>query len=123
MILITFVKRINGIDSFPVKHLTLFKKHNEECALRVGINRAKGSCNAYLNTYRLLSDFIQYGYKVTDAVIKRLDVSFSKAFEVYSREERKQTLYHIRLYIPNVWYENTIIMVFYITIVNHNFVS
>lgn len=78
-----------GIDPSPVKLLSLFKKHNEEYALRVGINRAKGSYKAYLNTYRLLSGFIQYEYKVTDVVIKRLDVSFIKAFEVYSREERK----------------------------------
>lgn len=78
-----------GIDPFPVKLLILFKKHNEEYALRVGINRAKGTYKAYLNTYRLLSGFIQYEYKVADVVIRQLDVSFIKAFAVYLREQHK----------------------------------
>jgi integrase len=74
-----------GIASAQATLLGLFREHNEEYALRVGVNRTAGTFYEYKNTYRILSGFIETKYKVSDMAIKALDSSFIEAFDMYLR--------------------------------------
>lgn len=79
-----------GIAAAQVTLLKLFREHNEEYALRVGVNRAQITHYQYCNTCRLLSKFIRYKYKVSDVAVKSLDCSFIEAFDVYLRVNERQ---------------------------------
>lgn len=65
--------------------LKLFREHNENYALRVGVNRAASTFYQYRNTYCLLSKFIESKYKVSDITVKSLDKLFKENFHQYLR--------------------------------------
>lgn len=88
-----------GIAAAQMTLLKLFREHNEEYALRVGVNRTKGTFYEYKNSYGLLSTFIKEKYKVTDVAIKSLDYSFIETFDFFLRINRKQKPNTIRGHI------------------------
>lgn len=79
-----------GIAAAQTTLLGLYREHNEEYALRVGVNRAVSTYYQYCNTYRLLSEFINVKYKVSDVAVKSLDCSFIEAFDYHLRVNEKQ---------------------------------
>ncbi|MFT4224142.1 phage integrase SAM-like domain-containing protein, partial [Dysgonomonas sp.] len=79
-----------GIASAQATLLGLFTGHNQEYALRVGVNRTAGTFYEYKNTYRIVSGFIKAKYKVSDVAVKALDSSFIEAFDLHLRTVLKQ---------------------------------
>lgn len=79
-----------GIAAAQASLLKLYREHNEEYALRVGVNRTQSTYYQYCNTYRLLSKFIRCKYKVSDVAVKSLDCSFIEAFDYFLRVNEKQ---------------------------------
>lgn len=79
-----------GITAAQTTLLKIFQEHNDEYALRVGVNRAATTYYQYKNTYRLLSLFIQYKYRVTDVAVKSLDYAFIEGFNNWLRFIEKQ---------------------------------
>jgi integrase len=90
-----------GIASAQATILKIFEEHNDEFALRVGVNRSESSHYHYWNTCRKLSEFIRFKYKVSDIPVKSLDFMFIESFDSYLRVERKYKpvtiLGHIKL--------------------------
>ena len=76
-----------GLSDSQNKLLELFREHNEEYALRVGVNRTLGTFDKYRNTHRLLTEFILYKYKSSDVVIKSLTPVFVESFHAYLRDQ------------------------------------
>lgn len=81
-----------GIASAQVTLLGLFREHNDEYALRVGVNRVESSFYQYKNTYALLSQFVSRKYKVSDVAVKSLDASFIEAFDLFLRVEKRHQI-------------------------------
>lgn len=86
---------LQGIAAAQTTLLKLFEEHNEEFALRIGVNRTANTYYEYLNTYRILAEFINFKYKVSDVPIKSLDISFVESFDLWMRVEKK--------YMPNTF--------------------
>lgn len=78
-----------GMAEKQVTLLGLFREHNEEYALRVGVNRAANTLYLYWHTFHFVEEFIKVRYKVSDIPFKALDESFVEAFELYLRIDRK----------------------------------
>ena len=79
---------LDGIDSKETDLLKLFRKHNEEYLLRVGVDRAKGTYIKYLRSHDRLLDFIRYKYGKDDVSLCSLTLSFIESYEYYLRIER-----------------------------------
>lgn len=87
----TDVKNVfQGIAAAQETLLKLFREHNDEYALRVGVNRAAGTYYHYKNVYRLVSQFIKFRYKVSDVTLKSLDCTFIENFDYYLRVDQRQ---------------------------------
>lgn len=69
--------------------MKLFAEHNEEYALRVGVNRAVSTCYQYTNTYRHLATFLKDKYRLSDMPIKQLDENFIEDFDMYMRTVKR----------------------------------
>lgn len=78
-----------GMAEKQVTLLGLFREHNEEYALRVGVNRAVSTLYQYRHTFRFVEEFLKVRYRVSDIPFKALDESFVEAFELYLRIDRK----------------------------------
>ena len=78
-----------GMAEKQVTLLGLFREHNGEYALRVGVNRSVSSFYQYKHTLRLVTEFLKARYKVSDMPFKALDESFIESFELYLRIDRK----------------------------------
>ena len=78
-----------GMAEKQVTLLGLFREHNEEYALRVGVNRAASTLYQYRHTLRFVTEFLKAKYRVSDMPFKALDEPFVEAFELYLRIERK----------------------------------
>ena len=85
-----------GIASAQATLLKLFEEHNDQYALRVGVNRAANSYYQYQNTYRLLSVFIQTKYKVSDVSVKSLDMLFIENFNTFLKINQQQKVNTIK---------------------------
>lgn len=78
-----------GIASAQATILRVFREHNDEYALRVGVNRTESTYYHYRNTCRILAEFIRFKYKVSDVPVKSLDYMFIESFDTYMRMELK----------------------------------
>ena len=65
--------------------MKLFEEHNEEYALRVGVNRAVNTYYQYKNTYRHLAVFLKDKYHLSDMPVKQIDGNFIEDFDMYMR--------------------------------------
>ena len=88
-----------GIAAAQTTLLGLFVGHNEDYALRVGVNRAATTYYQYRNTLRYLTSFIASKYKVSDVTLKSLDCTFVEAFDFYLRVDHRQKPNTIRGHI------------------------
>lgn len=80
--------RFQGIAEVQVKLLELFQEHIDCYAMRVGINRTQATYYQYCHTYKLCAEFIKSKYKMSDVIIKQLDIDFIKAFNEYLRTKK-----------------------------------
>ena len=69
--------------------MKLFAEHNEEYALRVGVNRSATSYYHYTNTYRHLATFLKDKYHLSDMPVKQLDENFIEDFDMYMRTVKR----------------------------------
>ena len=74
-----------GIASVQMTLLRLYRIHNEEFALRVGVNRAKHSYELYMQYYRKLEEYLREKKKVSDIPLKQLDENFMEEYDTYLR--------------------------------------
>lgn len=72
-----------GIEIQQQMFLELFKKHNEDVAKLVGINKSKATLQKYEVTRKHLTTFIKEKYNRSDIGIKEIDYLFITDFEVY----------------------------------------
>ncbi|MDR1339935.1 MAG: site-specific integrase [Prevotellaceae bacterium] len=82
---------LEGRGQKEIYLLKLFKEHNEEFSLRVGVDKAKGTYVKYCRSYDRLSDFIQYKYDTKDFMLHRLTLSFIEDYDFYLRNDRNMT--------------------------------
>ena len=69
--------------------MKLFTEHNEEYALRVGVNRSVTSYYHYTNTYRHLATFLKDKYRLSDMPVKQMDENFIEDFDMYMRTVKR----------------------------------
>ncbi|KAA6320196.1 Tyrosine recombinase XerC [termite gut metagenome] len=83
---------LNGIGKKATNLLELFREHNEEFKLRVGINRVFETYEQYCYSYRLLSKFIRLRYHVDDMALCQLNYHFIDAYDFYLRVDKRMTV-------------------------------
>jgi integrase len=76
---------IKGFNKKATMLLQLFQEHNEEYALRVDKDRAKGSYECYVRYRKNLAAFIHEKYGLDDYEISRLRLTFMEEYEFYLR--------------------------------------
>ena len=91
-----------GIAASQATLLKHFEEHNEQYALRVGVNRAVSTYYQYGNTYRQLSMFIKEQYKVSDVPVRSLDMLFIENFNTFLKINQKQKVNTIRGHINRI---------------------
>jgi site-specific recombinase XerD len=80
---------LEGVGQKETYLLKLFREHNEEFLLRVGVDKAKGTYIKYRRSCDRLSDFIRYRFDSEDFLLHRLTLSFIEDYDFYLRNERK----------------------------------
>lgn len=89
----TDVKSVfQGIAATQATILRSFKEHNEEYALRVGVNRAATTYTQYKITLVHLTNFVKSRYKVSDIALKQLDITFIENFYIYLKIELRHKI-------------------------------
>jgi len=81
----------NALDGTGKKEtflLKLFREHNEEFQLRVGVDKAEGTFIKYKRSYDRLSDFIRYKFNMEDVGLGSLSLTFIEDYDFYLRVER-----------------------------------
>ena len=78
-----------GIAAVQMTLLKLFKSHNEELALCVGVNRTQNTYLIYDKVYRGLEKYIHSKKKVSDVPLKQLDMMFIEEYDLYLKIECK----------------------------------
>ena len=76
-----------GIASVQMTLLRLYRIHNEEFALRVGVNRSDSSYYQYTLKYRRLEEYIKTRKHVSDIPLKQLDMNFIEEYDLYMQKE------------------------------------
>jgi site-specific recombinase XerD len=79
---------LEGIGRKETYLLKLFKEHNEEYKLRVGVDRSEDTYIKYQRSYDRLLDFIRYKYENEDFLLRRLTLSFIEDYDFYLRNDR-----------------------------------
>ncbi|KAA6337179.1 Tyrosine recombinase XerC [termite gut metagenome] len=82
---------LNGTGKKTINLLELFREHNEEFKLRVGVNRVWETYEQYCHSYRVLTKFICLRYNVEDMALIQLDYHFIDAYDFYLRVDRRMT--------------------------------
>lgn len=86
---------LNGVGTKATNLLQLFREHNEEFKLRVGINRVYDIYCVYLLTYKHLKNFIQQRYQMDDIALCQLNQRFIDDFDFYLRVDKRMTAYTV----------------------------
>ena len=86
---------LNGVGAKATNLLQLFREHNEEFKLRVGVNRVYDTYYLYLLTYKHLANFIQQRYLMNDIALCQLNQRFIDDFDFYLRVDKRMTAYTV----------------------------
>jgi site-specific recombinase XerD len=78
-----------GIGAKATHLLQLFREHNEEFKLRVGVNRVRETYEQYVHSYRVLEKFLQLRYNMNDIALIELDYRFIDTYDFYLRVDKK----------------------------------
>ena len=71
--------------------MKLYREHNEECRLRVGVDISKATYIRYRLSYNRLSEFLRYTYKTEDMMLQRLTFSFIEEYDFYLRHTKNMS--------------------------------
>lgn len=82
---------LNGIGKKATGLLELFREHNEEFKLRVGVNRVKETYEQYLYSYKVLAKFLWLRFQVEEIALNQLTHSFIDAYDFYLRVDKRLT--------------------------------
>ncbi len=82
---------LNGIGKKATSLLELFREHNEEFKLRVGVNRVKVTYEYYCHSCRILEAFLKLRYHTDDIALYQLSHRFIDAYDFYLRVDRRMT--------------------------------
>ena len=69
--------------------ISIFKKHNERCEKRIGIDMAAGTVERYRTCLKHTQDFIKIQYNLKDLPLNKINHQFIIDFEHYFRTIRK----------------------------------
>ncbi len=72
-----------GVELKQQMLLEMFKKHNEDVAKLVGINKSKATYQKYEVARKRLSNFVKEKYHLNDIALKEINHLFLMDFEVY----------------------------------------
>ena len=78
-----------GVNRKAVGLLELFREHNEEFKLRVGVNRTQVTYAQYLHSYRVLENFIKLRYQKEDIPLMQLNHPFIDAYDFHLRVDKR----------------------------------
>ena len=78
-----------GIISSQEMLLSIFREHNDEYKMRIGVNIARKTWQQYDNSLKHLARFIQVKYNVSDLSFRQLDYLFIENFAFFLRIDRK----------------------------------
>lgn len=84
----TVKNALNGIGKKASGLLELFREHNEDFKLRVGVNRVKDTYEQYLHSYRVLENFLWVRFQVKDIALNQLTHSFIDAYDFHLRVDK-----------------------------------
>lgn len=82
---------LNGVGRKATGLLELFREHNEEFKLRVGVNRVKDTYEYYLYSYKMLAKFLWLRFQVEEIALNQLTHSFIDAYDFYLRVDKQLT--------------------------------
>lgn len=82
---------LNGVGAKATHLLQLYKEHNEEFKLRVGVNRVYESYYQYLLAYKHLSAFIFQRYQMDDIALCQLNQRFIDDFDFFLRVDKQMS--------------------------------
>ena len=85
--------------------IKLYREHNEEFLLRVGVDKAKATYLTYRRSYNCLSDFLQYKFKTDDVMLQSLTFSFIEDYDFYLRHTRNlanNTIFDIMIHLTHI---------------------
>lgn len=86
---------LNGVGAKATNLLQLFREHNEEFKLRVGVNRVYDTYYLYLLTYKHLANFIKQRYHMDDIALCQLTQRFIDNFDFYLRVDKRMTAHTV----------------------------
>ncbi|MCY1633531.1 site-specific integrase [Marinifilum sp. D737] len=79
----------------------IFKKHNDRCEKRVGIDMAEGTLERYSTCLKHTQEFIKKQYHLNDLPLSKINHQFICDFEHYFRTERKCSTNTTSKYLKN----------------------
>lgn len=82
---------LNGIGKKATGLLELFREHNEEFKLRVGVNRVKETYEQYLYSYKVLAKFLWLRFQVEEIALNQLTHNFIDTYDFYLRVDKRLT--------------------------------
>jgi site-specific recombinase XerD len=85
--------------------MKLYREHNEEFLLRVGVDKTKATYITYILSYNRLSDFLQHQYKTDDIMLGSLTLSFIEDYEFYLRHTRNlsnNTIFEVMIRLKKI---------------------
>lgn len=77
-----------GISEHHETILNLFKKHNDNFKLQVGISKSKATYQKYERTYNHIEVFLKKKYQLSDIPIRSINNMFITDFETYMRVDK-----------------------------------
>lgn len=80
---------LNGVGRKATGLLELFKEHNEEFKLRVGVNRVQVTYEQYLHSYNVLENFLWVRFQMKDIPLNQLTHSFIDAYDFHLRVDKR----------------------------------
>jgi integrase len=69
--------------------LALFRKHNEECKTKIGIQITRATYGRYLTCYSHLKEFLKKEFNAEDVPIIHINRRFYERFECFLRTDKK----------------------------------
>ncbi|HUX95874.1 MAG TPA: phage integrase SAM-like domain-containing protein, partial [Bacteroidales bacterium] len=69
--------------------LALFKKHNEECKMKVGVQITYPTYERYETCYKHVKEFLKKEYKVDDLPVSEITRRLYDRFEYFLKKEKK----------------------------------
>jgi hypothetical protein len=73
--------------------MQLYREHNEEFRLRVGVDMAKATYKRYRLSYNRLLEFLQHKYQTDEIALQHLTFSFIEEYDFHLRHTRNMRVF------------------------------